>query len=87
MLEEAVFVEGELSPGGPDHVPGVPGGPGAVAVHLLGPERNPLNVLQEVVAALVTPRQDLVRHRVRRVPPEDRERGEKSNKGPCSMYN
>ena len=70
MLEEAVFVEGELPSCRPDHVPGVPGGPGAVPVHLLRPERDPLDVLQEVVAALVTTCQDLVRHRVRSVAPD-----------------
>ena len=69
-LEEAVFVEGELPSCRPDHVPGVPGGPGAVAMHLLRPQRDPLDVLHEVGAALVMPRQDLVdlrRSSVRRV--------------------
>ena len=69
ILKEAVFKEGELCPGGPHHLPGVPGGPGAVAVDLLCPEGDPLDVLDEVVAALVPPRQDFVRHRVSRVPP------------------
>lgn len=68
-LKEAVFEEGQLSPDGLHHLPGVPGRLGALPVDLLRPEGDPLDVLDEVVAALVPPRQDLVRHRVRSVPP------------------